>query len=140
MKKILFGLSLLACAAAASAEAPTAVNCISFSNFCDAMQYDSSFRATWKNYDCAGSQGRQTKARYRKGTTFCDGTAGCNPAAAYGWESLSWAFNKAAGTGTLTGVTGGVAYTLVQDTPVAITSGACSVNATSGGVSSLLSR
>ena len=86
MKKILFGLSLLACAAAATAadEAPLAgAHCISFApaGFCDGMEYDSKTSATWHNYDCAGSQGLQTKANYKKGKTFCDGTAGCNPAA-----------------------------------------------------------
>lgn len=135
MKKLLIGLSMLACGAAATA----AVNCVSFSpaGFCDAMQYDSGFRATWVSYDCAGSSGKQTKARYRKGTTFCDGGAGCNPAAEFGFDSLSWAFNKAAGTGTLTGVLAGSPVTLQQDIPVSITPGACSANSAVGGVPSL---
>jgi hypothetical protein len=128
MKKFLVGLSLMACGAAATA----AVNCIAFTNFCDAMQYDSGFKATWKSYDCAGSSGKQTKA------TFCDGAAGCNPAAAYGFDSLSWTFNKTAGTGTLVGVVAGSPVTLQQDTPISVTPGACAVNVGNGsGVSSL---
>ena len=142
MKKILFGLSLLACAAAASAanEAPLGgVHCISFApaGFCDAMQYDSAKSATWHNYDCAGSQGVQTTANYKKGKTFCDGTAGCEPAAGNGWDSFTWKFDKANNTGTLTGITGGQKIVLQQDIPVAITKGACPFNRTQGGKSSL---
>ena len=142
MKKILLGLSLLACAAVATAadEAPLAgAHCISFApaGFCDGMQYDSAKSATWHNYDCAGSQGVQTKANYRKGKTFCDGTQGCNPAAAYGWDSFTWKFDKAASTGTLTGMTGGTKVVLQQDIPVEITKGACNFSQAQGGVSSL---
>ena len=145
MKKILFGLSLLACAAAATAaaavdeDAAAKTYCVDFSaaGYCDAMQYDSGRKATWHNYDCAGSAGKQTKASYKKGTTICDGTKGCNPAAAYGWDALDWTFNKTAGTGTLTGSTGGVDYVLQQDMPVAISAGACAVNRTHRGKSSL---
>lgn len=135
MKKLFIGLSLLACGAAATA----AVNCVSFSpaGFVDAMQYDSGFRATWLNYDAAGSNGKQTKARFRKGTTVCDAAKECNPSAAYGWESLNWTFNKTASTGTLVGVSGGTPITLLQDMPVAITAGACSISAATGGVSTL---
>ena len=144
MKKILFGLSLLACAAAATAadEAPLGgAHCISFApaGFCDGMQYDSKKSATWHNYDCAGSQGVQTKANYAKGKTFCDGTAGCNPAAVYGWDSFTWKFDLTASTGTLTGMTGGTKVVLQQDIPVAITKGACDFSKTQGGgVSTLL--
>jgi len=142
MKSILFGLSLLACAAAATAadEAPLAgVHCISFApaGFCDGMEFDSKKSATWHSYDCAGSQGVQTKANYAKGKTFCDGTAGCNPAAFYGWDSLSWKFNLTASTGTLTGMLGGQKQVLQQDIPVGITKGACDFSQAQGGVSSL---
>lgn len=140
MKKVLFALSILACAATAQAEQAAAVNCISFApaGFCDAMQYDSNRRATWVNYDCAGSNGSQTSANYRKGTSTCNGTAGCNPAAAYGFEALDWKFNKRGGTGTLTGVVGGSPIVLQQNMPVTITAGACpAARAGQGGVSSL---
>jgi hypothetical protein len=141
MKKILFGMSLLACAAAATADTTAAAHCVDFAaaGYCDAMQYDSGFKATWHNYDCGGSQGKQTKALYFKGTTVCDGTKGCNPAAAYGWDSLNWKFNKTASTGTLTGTSAGVEYILQQDMPVAISSGACAVSGIAGG-KSVLSR
>lgn len=139
MKKILFGLSLLACAAAATAEAPAGKfpKCVSFApaGYCDAMQYDGKKAATWKNYDCGGSAGAQTKASYKKGSTYCDGTAGCNPAAAYGWDSFTWKFNWANNTGTLTGMTGGTQVVLQQDMPIEVTAGACTV--VEGGVSSL---
>ena len=145
MKKILFALSLIACAAGASAAAAdedfdtAKTYCVDFSaaGYCDAMQYDSGRKATWHNYDCGGSAGKQTKASYRKGTTVCDGTAGCNPAAAYGWDALDWTFNKSASTGTLTGSTGGQDYVLQQDMPVAISTGACAVSRTVGGKSAL---
>ena len=139
MKKILFGLSLLACAAGASAAAEAFPKCVSFepAGYCDAMQYDAKRAATWHNYDCGGSQGAQTKASFPKGKTVCDGTAGCNPAAAYGWEALNWKFNFTNNTGTLTGVSGGVKYVLQQDMPIAVTTGACSVAESKGGVSSL---
>src|SRR5690242_20361595 len=142
MKKILFGLSLLACAAAATAgnDAPAGgTHCISFApaGFCDGMEYDSATSATWHNYDCAGSQGVQTKASYSKGTTKCLGTKGCNPANAYGWDALNWKFNKAASTGTLTGITGGQKVVLQQDIPVSITKGACNFSKVQGGVSAL---
>lgn len=145
MKKTLFGLSLLACAAAAMAsdEAPLGgVHCISFApaGFCDGMQFDTNKSATWHSYDCAGSQGVQTKANYKKGKTVCDGTQGCNPAAAYGWDSLNWKFNLSASTGTLTGTIGGQKQVLQQDIPVAITKGACSFSEAKGGVSSLMPR
>lgn len=135
MKKILFGLTLLACAAGASAT----VKCVSFApaGYCDAMQYDTGKKATWHNYDCAGSAGQQTTASYKLGTTTCDGTAGCNPAAAYGWDSLDWQFNKKAKTGTLTGMYQGTQYVLQQDMPIEITKAACTVNQARGGVSSL---
>jgi hypothetical protein len=138
MKKVLFGLSLIACAFTASAESTAAVNCISFApaGFCDGMQYDSNRRATWVNWDCA-ADAPQTKASYRRGTTFCDGTLGCNPAAAVGFESLSWKFNKAASTGTLSGVSGGQTIVLQQDMPVTITAGACAIKAAPSGISSL---
>jgi hypothetical protein len=140
MKKILFGLSLIACAAGATAaEEGSFPKCVSFepAGYCDAMQYDAKRAATWHNYDCGGSQGAQTKASYPKGKTVCDGTAGCNPAAAYGWEALNWKFNFTNNTGTLTGVSGGVKYVLQQDMPIAVTNGACSVVESKGGVSSL---
>jgi hypothetical protein len=113
--------------------------CIAFSpaGFCDGMEYDSNKKATWHNYDCAGSMGAQTKASYKKGTTVCTGSTGCNPAAAYGWDSLDWKFNLSASTGTLTGVSGGVKTVLQNNIPVSITSGACSFARTNGGVSSL---
>lgn len=139
MKKILFGLSLLAAAAAASAAAPAGKfpSCVSFApaGFCDAMQYDGKKSATWISYDCAGSNGEQTKASYGKGKTFCDGTQGCNPAAAYGWDSFSWKFNWETNTGTLIGMTGGTEVVLQQDMPIEVTKGACTV--VEGGVSSL---
>jgi hypothetical protein len=145
MKSILFGLSLLACAAATTAAngAPLGgVHCISFSpaGFCDGMEYDSKKSATWHNYDCAGSQGLQTKANYKKGTTFCDGTQGCEPAAGNGWDSFSWKFDLKASTGTLTGVTGGQKIVLQDNIPVGITKGACAFNQAKGGVSSLSPR
>ena len=143
MKKILFALSLIACAAGATASddiaSKKAVNCVSFapSGYCDGMQYDSKKKATWVNYDCGGSNGKQTKANYKKGTAFCDGTKGCDPAATYGWDSFTWEFDKKASTGTLKGVTGGTEYVLQQDIPVEITAGACTSLANPGGVSSL---
>jgi hypothetical protein len=50
---------------------------------------------------------------------------------------VSWKFDKTASTGTLTGIQGGVSFTFLTDTPVAITSGACTFNGTQGGKSSL---
>lgn len=139
MSKILFTLSLVAAAVAAPATASAAVNCVDFSaaGYCDAMQYDAKKKASWHNYDCAGSSGKQTTANYKKGLTTCTGASGCNPAAAYGWDALNWKFNKKASTGTLTGSTGGSDYVLQQDMPVSIYAGACAVQATKGGKSSL---
>jgi hypothetical protein len=142
MKKTLFGLALIACAAAATAadEAPLAgAYCVSFApaGFCDGMQYDSKTSATWRNYDCAGSHDVQTRASAKKGTTFCDGTQGCNPAAVNGWDSFSWKFDRANLTGTLTGVLGGEEIVLQQDIPVSLTKGACGFSQAKGGVSSL---
>lgn len=145
MNKILFalsGLSLLACAATATAaEDGTYPRCISFSpaGFCDGMEFDAKTDATWHNYDCAGSQGAQTSEKYKgkKVHTFCDGTAGCEPAAVNGWDSFTWRFNLMASTGTLTGVTGGQVFVLQQDMPVAITQGACDFSRVKGGVSSM---
>jgi hypothetical protein len=145
MKKIFFalsGLSLLACAATATAgDEATYPTCISFApaGYCDGMEFDSKTNATWHNYDCAGSQGAQTRAKYKTGRvhTFCDGRAGCQPAAVNGWDSFTWRFNLAASTGTLTGMIGGSQVTLQQDIPVAITQGACDFARTQGGVSSL---
>jgi hypothetical protein len=139
MKKILFGLSLLACAASASAAAEAFPKCVSFApaGFCDSMQYDGRRDATWVSYDCAGSNGVQTKASYAKGKTFCDGALGCNPAAAYGWDSFKWKFNFTNNTGTLTGVSGGVKTVLQQDMPISVTNGTCTAAEGKGGVSSL---
>jgi hypothetical protein len=136
MKKVLFALSLLACAATASAA--SFPKCVSFApaGFCDAMQYDGKKAATWRNYDCAGSAGEQTKAKYKKGTTECIGAEGCNPSAAYGWDELNWKFNWDNNTGTLIGMTGGTEVILQQDMPIEVTDGACSV--TEGGRSSLV--
>lgn len=137
MSKILLGLSLVVCAA--SANAAKFPVCVDFSaaGYCDAMQYDGKKAATWHNYDCAGSAGVQTTAKYKKGTTTCDGGSGCNPAQAYGWDSLDWTFDLGASTGTLTGMFGGSQYILQQDMPVAISKAACSVSRTKGGVSVL---
>ncbi|MGM9487927.1 hypothetical protein [Ideonella sp. YS5] len=140
MKKILFGLSLLACAAGVTAaEEATFPVCVSFApaGYCDAMQYDGENSATWKNYDCGGSAGAQTKAVYSLGKTVCKGAKGCNPAAAYGWDALNWKFKFAKNTGTLTGISGGVKTVIQQDMPISVTSGACSVAEGQGGVSSL---
>lgn len=128
MKKILSGLSFVACAAFAPA-AFAFPTCVSFApaGFCDAMQYDSANSATWKSYDCAGSAGAQTKANYTKGTTKCKGANGCNPAAAYGWEALNWKFKFGSSTGTLTGVSGGVKTVLQSNMPISVTEGACAV-------------
>ena len=141
MKKILFGLSLLACAAGATAAEEGAFpKCVSFApaGFCDAMQYDTKASATWKNYDCGGSSGVQTTAKYKKGKTTCTGASGCNPAAAFGWDYLNWKFNFANNTGTLTGSTGGTKIVLQQDMPIEVTAGACSVVESKGGVSALM--
>ena len=130
MKKLLLGLSVFACAAGASATAEAAFpTCVSFApaGYCDAMQYDGKKAAQWRNYDCGGSAGAQTKASYKKGTTTCTGASGCNPSAAYGWDALNWKFNFANNTGTLTGVSGGVSTVLQQDMPIAVTAGACPV-------------
>lgn len=136
MKKILFGLSLLACAAAANAgKFPVCVD-FSAAGYCDAMQYDAKKAATWIRWDCS-QDGAQTKASYKKAFTKCDGAAGCNPSAAYGWETLDWKFDFANSTGTLTGVLGGVTYVLQQDMPVAVYAGACTAAEGKGGVSSL---
>ena len=143
MKTILFGLSLLASAAGASAasEAVTFPVCISFApaGFCDSMQYDSKKKATWVSYDCAGSNGAQTTAKYKKkaATTFCDGTKGCNPAATYGWDSFTWEFDIKGATGTLKGMTGGSEFVLQQDMPIGVSQGVCSAAKAQGGVSSL---
>lgn len=134
MNKILFGLTLIACAAGANA----APHCVSFSpaGYCDSMQYDSGKKATWVKYDCA-SNAKQTSASWKAKTTHCDGLTGCDPAYTYGWDSLDWQFNKKASTGTLTGVYGGTQYVLQQDMPVTITAGLCAAEKTQGGVSSL---
>jgi hypothetical protein len=141
MKKILFALSLLACAAAATANdevAAIGAYCISFApaGYIDGMQYDSARKATWINYDGV-SDGKQTTASWKKGTTTCVAARGCKPAAGSGWDQFNWKFNKSSSTGTLTGVIGGVPQTLLQDIPVAITSGACNFIAAQGGVTSL---
>lgn len=138
MKKILFGLSLLACAATVTAAQPEAFpTCVSFApaGFCDSMQYDAKRAATWVSYDCAGSSGAQTKASYAKGKTKCFASSGCNPSAAYGWDELNWKFNFTNNTGTLTGVSGGVKTVIQQDMPIAVIAGACT--AAEGGRSSL---
>jgi len=142
MKAILFGLSLLACAAAATAADENVLagpQCISFApaGFCDGMQFDTSKSATWRNYDCAGSNDVQTKASARTGNTFCDGTQGCQPAAINGWDVLRWQFDREASTGTLTGTSGGQRFVLQRNIPVEITEGACSFNQAQGGISSL---
>lgn len=142
MKKILFGLSLIACAAVASAADETVYPvCVSFApaGYCDAMEFDAHHNATWHNYDCAGSQGLQTLANYGNpfATTKCTASSGCNPAVVDGWTWFKWKFNRTASTGTLKGKTGGQVVVLQQDIPVAITTGACSVNRVQGGVSSL---
>ena len=141
MKKTLFALSLLACAAAATANDQVEARgayCVSFApaGFVDGMQYDSARKATWINYDGV-SDGKQTTASWRKGTTTCVGATGCNPSAVAGWDQLNWKFNKSASTGTLTGVSGGVPQTLQLNMPVAITSGACNFVAAQGGATSL---
>jgi hypothetical protein len=140
MKKILFGLSLLACAAGASASAEGGFpKCVSFApaGFCDSMQYDARRSATWVSYDCAGSNGVQTKASYAKAKTVCLGAEGCNPSAAYGWDSLNWKFNFTNNTGTLTGSSGGVKTVLQQDMPISVSNGTCTAVEGNGGVSSL---
>jgi hypothetical protein len=143
MKKILFALSAFAVAAAATVPVTASAAdpvCVTFSSYCDAMQYDSKKKATWHNYDCGGSAGKQTTAVYKagkKGSTTCDGLSGCNPAYAYGWDSLDWTFNFVASTGTLTGMYAGTEYVLQQDMPIGVTAGACAVNRTKGGVSVL---
>ena len=135
MKKLLIGLSLLACGVAATA----ATECISFapSGYCDGMQYDGN-KGTWYNYDCGGSQAKETFAHYgtSKAFAYCK-TGSCDVATNYGWDNLTWKFDLTNSTGTLTGVTGGTKYTLQQDIPVAITSGACTFSGTNGGASSL---
>ena len=141
MKKILFALSALAFAAAAStanAATDAGAKCVSFApaGFCDAMQYDTKKSATWHNYDCGGSQGVQTTANYKKGKTTCTSASGCAPAAPFGWDYLNWKFNFSNNTGTLTGSSGGVVMVLQQDMPIEVTAGACSV-VESKGVSSL---
>lgn len=139
MKKVLFGLSLLVSAAAASAY-PV---CISFApaGYCDGMQYDAKKSATWINWDCA-SDAAQTKAKYKAkaATTSCDGAKGCDPSATYGWDSLDWAFNPKAGTGTLTGMYQGSQYVLQQDMPIDVTEGACAFVAGGQGGRSSLAR
>lgn len=136
MKKILSGLSFVACAAFAPA-AFAFPTCVSFApaGYCDAMQYDSETSATWKNYDCGGSAGAQTKANYTKGITKCKGAGGCNPSAAYGWDALNWKFNFGNNTGKLTGVSGGVKTVLQNGMPISVTEGACTV--VEGGKSAL---
>lgn len=139
MNKTLLALAVLASAAAAPAYAGSPV-CVSFApaGFCDSMQFDSKKKATWENYDCAGSMGKQTTASYKKkATTTCDGAKGCNPSAYYGWDSLDWTFNLSNNTGTLTGVIAGTTYTLQQNMPISVTEGACSGSKVQGGVSSL---
>lgn len=138
MNKLLFGLSLIACAAGATAAQPEAYpTCVSFApaGYCDSMQYDAKRAATWVSYDCAGSNGAQTSASYPKGKTKCLASSGCNPSAAYGWEALNWKFDFVNNTGTLTGVSGGVKTVLQQDMPIAVIAGACT--AAEGGRSSL---
>lgn len=141
MSKILFALSVIACAAATTvpvtASAGTA-NCVSFApaGYCDSMQYNGNKKATWVKWDCTNSA-KQTTANYKKGTTTCDGATGCDPSYTYGWDSLDWKFNFTASTGTLTGMYAGSQYVLQQDMPVSVTPGACAANATRGGVSVL---
>jgi hypothetical protein len=142
MKTILFGLSLLACTAAATAADESVLDgphCVSFApaGFCDAMQFDTNKSATWRNYDCAGSDGVQTKATARTGRTFCDGTQGCEPAAMNGWDSFKWQFNRETGTGTLIGTSAGEKFVLQQNIPVEVTGGSCAFNQAQGGISSL---
>lgn len=140
MKKIVSLLALLGAFGASTANAQSFPLCVSFApaGFCDAMQYDSATSATWKNYDCGGSAGAQSKANYAKGKTVCKGAKGCNPSAAYGWDVLKWKFKFAQNTGTLTGIAGGTTTVLQQDMPIEVTAGACSVaNQAKGGASSL---
>jgi hypothetical protein len=137
MKKIVSLLALLGAFGAANAQSFPL--CVSFApaGFCDAMQYDSATSATWKNYDCGGSAGAQTKADYSRGKTVCKAAKGCNPSAAYGWDALKWKFKFAQNTGTLTGISGGVPTVLQQDMPIAVAAGACTINEVKSGVSSL---
>jgi hypothetical protein len=144
MKAILFGLSLLACAAAATAaNEPEAAGpyCVSFApaGFCDGMQFNTGTSATWYNYDCGGSTSDQTQAKVlaKAALTLCDGTQGCEVAAGGGWDSLKWQFNRTASTGTLTGMTGGQKIVLQRNIPVEVTEGACAFNRIQGGISSL---
>ncbi len=141
MKAIFAALSVIACAAAAMPAAAASKYCVSFApaGFCDGMEFDGVKSATWHNYDCAGSTGKQTTAKATKkaATTTCDGSKGCNPAAAYGWDSLDWSFNGTDDTGTLTGTTGGQTFVLQQDIPVSVTAGACAFSEGKGGTSSL---
>jgi hypothetical protein len=142
MKKILFGLSLIACAAATmvpmTASAKKGATCVSFSpaGYCDSMQYDSKKSATWVKYDCSSSSA-QTTANLKKGITTCDGATGCEPSYTYGWDSLDWKFDFASSTGTLTGMYAGTEYVLQQDMPVSVTPGVCPAAGTKGGVSVL---
>lgn len=137
--KIVSLLALLSAVGAASTAEAAYPKCVSFApaGFCDAMQYDAKKQATWHNYDCGGSQGLQTSASYPKGKTKCTAASGCNPSAAYGWDSLKWKFNWTNNTGTLKGVSGGTTTVLQQDMPIAVSDGACSVNEVKGGASSL---
>lgn len=139
MKKIVSLLALLAAFGASATAEAAFPKCVSFApaGYCDAMQYDAKTQATWHNYDCAGSQGLQTSASYPRGRTKCTAASGCNPSAAYGWDVLKWKFNWANNTGTLKGISGGVVTVIQQDMPIAVTTGACTVNEVKGGASSL---
>ncbi len=138
MKKLLLGLSLLACGAAASA----ATVCVSFApaGYCDSMQYDGN-KATWINYDCGGSQAKQTFAFYgaSKAFAYCK-NGSCDVATNFGWDSFTWKFDLANSLGTLTGKLAGDKIVLQQDMPVAISAGACTGLTNGGGGTSSLSR
>jgi hypothetical protein len=140
MKKILFGLTVLA-AAASTPAAYAFPTCVSFApaGYCDAMQFDGENAATWIKYDCSNSS-PQTSANYTKGKTNCKASSGCEPSTSYGWTWLKWKFNMGSSTGTLTGKTGGTKYVLQQDMPVAISEGACTAANLGKSGTSVLSR
>lgn len=133
MKKVLFGLSLLASAAGASAF-PV---CVSLADYCDKMQFDGKKSATWVNTtSCDGTtSGEQTKAKYKKklATTTCIGAEGCDPAAVFGWTSLDWSIDVKASTATVSGVFDGVEYIIGQDMAASITEGTCAVTESNRG-------
>ncbi|MEO0424897.1 MAG: hypothetical protein AAF184_21355 [Pseudomonadota bacterium] len=131
MKKIALMAALLLSAAGANAQ----TLCVDFVNFCDGFEINITqgvgVEGTWKNYDCAGSDSAMNVTRNRGDGNWlsaCSAQAGCDVALALGRDAWVWLFNFATATGDLIAIDAGIPTFLQDDTPIAITQGACTLN------------